>query len=373
MPFEPEKGPLIRFVLVYSRQVSELIAFSQHSICDGLSLVNLLHDILIRYANPAIKGQALWPPVTCDYLKKDDIFSSKSIDEAVIDHYNEQWRKSPHYFSQEDFCIIYEALARRIRHKIVILQLEPEETLDLVNRCRENGATVTSAMTAAFLAAYQEIRGQPPENRRTIQVPFDLRRRLGANRGNFLGFFVGAFKFPFAYDPKKSFWKNAHELQEIIRKRAEMLDTSAINMEPFDPTLVDAFTNCAPYVDLLPEAFSQTENLSAFVRDRENIAFELCSKAVYNLPGTISTNIGRLYFPALYGTLLIDRIFFVAPASEAFPLFIAGVSVNDCLAFSLNYVEQVGERYALTRDMIRIRNRALEYLGFPEKASDRAI
>ncbi|VVB68925.1 Alcohol acetyltransferase [uncultured archaeon] len=373
LPFEPERGPLIRFVLVYSRPVSELIVFSQHSICDGLSLVNLLHDILIRYANPAVGGQALCPPVTCDYLEKGDMFSSKSIDKAAIDHYNEQWQKSPHYFSQKDFIIIYKALARRIRHRIVILQLEPEETLDLAARCRENGATVTSAMTAAFLAAYQEIRGQLPENRRTIQVPFDLRRRLGPNRENFLGFFVGAFKFPFAYNSKESFWKNARELQEIIRKRAEILDTSAINMEPFDPTLVDAFTNCAPYVDLLPEAFSQTENLSAFARDRENIAFELSSKAVYNLPGTISTSIGRLNFPQLYGTLRIDRIFFVAPGSEAFPLFIAGVSIDDRLAFSLNYVEPVEGGCALTRDMIRIRNKALEYLGFPEKASDRAI
>ena len=262
---------------------------------------------------------------------------------------------------------------KRIRHEIVLLQLDPKETLDLVARCRENGATVTSALTAAFLAAYQEVRGQLPENRRTIQVPFDLQRHISANLGDFLGFFVGAFKFPFAYDSKRSFWKNALELQEIIQKRAEILDTSAIDMEPFDPTLVDAFTNCAPYVDLLPEAFSQTENLSSFAGDRENIAFELSSKAVYDLPGTISSNIGRLYFPEAYGSLRLDRMFFVAPASEAFPLFIAGVSINDRLAFSLNFVEQVGEEEALIGDMIRIRNRALEYLGFPEKASDRAI
>jgi len=41
---------------------------------------------------------------------------------------------------------------------------------------------------------------------------------------------------PFVYDAKRSFWKNAQELQEIIRKRAEMLDTSAIDMELFDPS-----------------------------------------------------------------------------------------------------------------------------------------
>jgi len=370
--FEPERGPLIRFVLVCSKEVSELIAFSQHSICDGISLANLLRDILASYANPAKRGQAIRPLATTDCLKKNGI-SSKFIDKAAIQHYNDQWHKCPHYFSQEDFCSIYDALTKRIRHEIVLLQLEPEETLDLVARCRENGATVTSALTAAFLAAYQEIKGNLPENMRTIQVPFDLRRRLCANSGDFLGFFVGAFKFPFAYDSKRSFWKNAQELQELIRKRAEILDTSAIDMEPFDPTLVDAFTNCAPYVDLLPEAFSQTENLSSFAQDRENIAFELCSKSVYNLPGTISSNIGRLYFPEAYGSLRLDRMFFVAPASEAFPLFIAGVSVNDRLAFSLNFVERVGEGKALIEDMIRIRNRALEYLGFLGRASDKAI
>ncbi len=69
--FEPERGPLIRFVLVCSKEVSELIAFSQHSICDGISLANLLRDILASYANPAKRGQAIRPPATTDYLKKD--------------------------------------------------------------------------------------------------------------------------------------------------------------------------------------------------------------------------------------------------------------------------------------------------------------
>lgn len=223
------------------------------------------------------------------------------------------------------------------------------------------------------LAAFQEIRGGLTENRRTIQVPFDLRSRLGVKPGDFLGFFAGAFKFPFDYDFKRSFWENAKEMQEIMRKKAEMLDTSAIDMESFDPTLVDAFTNCAPYADLLPEAFSQTDNLSSFARDRGNIAFELSSQAIYNLPGTISSNIGRMQFSDGYGSLKLDRMFFVAPASEAFPIFIAGISINDRLAFSLNYIVRVGEEDVLTGDMIKIRNRALEHLGFPGKINDRAM
>jgi hypothetical protein len=43
-------------------------------------------------------------------------------------------------------------------------------------------------------------------------------------------------------------------------------------------------------------------------------------------------------------------------------------------ALSLNYVVELGnEDSPLDRDMIRVRNRALEYLGFPEKANDRAM
>jgi len=77
-PFEVETGPLIRFVLVYSEQVSELIAFSNHCICDGVALANLICDILIFYAEPA--KEMIEPPLSTDYLQRDeDPASSNSV------------------------------------------------------------------------------------------------------------------------------------------------------------------------------------------------------------------------------------------------------------------------------------------------------
>ncbi len=53
---------------------------------------------------------------------------------------------------------------------------------------------------------------------------------------------------------------------------------------------------------------------------------------------------------------------------------LGGIGVSGRLAFSLNYIEQVKDNgLSPTEDMIRIRNRALEYLGFPEKANDDAV
>jgi len=88
----------------------------------------------------------------------------------------------------------------------------------------------------------------------------------------------------------------------------------------------------------------------------------------------ISTNLGRLDFPLTFGDLQIERISFVPAANSSVPLILGGVSVGGKLVFSLNYAEETGDHNtSLTQDMIRVRNRALEYLGFPEKANDSAM
>ena len=46
IPFEMVKGPLIRFILLYSAEISDLIIFCQHTICDGMSLAYLARDIM---------------------------------------------------------------------------------------------------------------------------------------------------------------------------------------------------------------------------------------------------------------------------------------------------------------------------------------
>jgi NRPS condensation-like uncharacterized protein len=374
-PFEPEIGPLIRFVLVYSPQVSELIVFSEHSICDGTALANLIRDLLGSYANPKKEVEVISPPMITNYLPKEGRFSlPKLIGRVFINHYNNQWRKKPHYISQENFNEIHAAYWQKFRYNIVLLQLEPEETLDLSLRCKESEVTIGSALTAAFLAAYQEVIGPLPKNKRSISIPFDLRRHLKEDTGNGFCFLTGGFNFPFAYDGKKSFWKNAQDLHRIIQKRVKMLDNSGLDMEHFDPTLIDAFFNLAPYIKQVPDAFNQTESLSAFARDKKSPAITISNKISSKLPGLITTNLGRLDFPETYGDLRLDRMFLVPSTGEDVPLVLGGVGVCSKLVFSLNYLEQNDSNNpSSTGDMIRVRNKALEYLGFPEKANESAM
>jgi NRPS condensation-like uncharacterized protein len=372
VPFEPEVGPLIRFVLMYSSEVSELMVFSEHCVCDGTALANLIHDILDCYADPKRDVSVISPPAITDYLQKKDSFSiSTIIGSFFINRYNNQWQKKPYYISQEDFSAIHTAYWEKYRYNIVLLQLEPEETNDLAARCRENGVTIGSAMAAAFLAAYYEVIGPFPKNKRTVSTPFDLRRHFNEGAVDGFCFLSGGFNFPFAYNQKKSFWRNAADLHKIIQRRVKMLDNSGLDMEYFNPTLIDAFFNLAPYIKNVPNAFNKTENLSAFASDKKNVALKISNDIVSKLPGLTTTNLGRLDFSEVYGNLRLDRLFLIPSAGEDIPLIIGEVGVCGRLTFSLNYLEQNNSNdTSPTRDMIKIRNMALEYLGFPEKANE---
>ncbi|MFB3765072.1 MAG: condensation domain-containing protein [Methanotrichaceae archaeon] len=377
VPFEIEIGPLIRFVLVYSSPVSELIAFAQHSICDGVALANLIRDILIFYADPAKEINVIEPPLSTSYLQSNggSSPSSKSIGSDAINNLNIQWRQRPHYFSQADFIEVHKAYWKKMQHNIVLLQLEPEETSRLVSKCRERGVTIISATTAAFMAAYQDVVGPFPAGQNIVTIPYDLRRRLPENIRDAFCLFVGASAFPITFDNKKDIWENAQEIHKIIHKDLERLNTAGLEIDLFDPTLIDASFGFAPLVKLVPEAFETTKNLSAFAHDRENIAFVLSGSFKAAMPAIINTNLGNLNYPVTYGNLKLDRMFFTPGASKDIPLLPAGIGLNGKLEFTLNYAKDMkeGDGSPLDRDMISIRNRTLELLGFPEKANERAI
>jgi NRPS condensation-like uncharacterized protein len=371
-PFELETGPLIRFVLVYSRQVSELIAFSNHGICDGIALANLIRDILIFYAEPAKEIKVIEPPLSADYLQRDeDPAPSNSVGKDAIDNFNHQWRQRPHYFSQADSIEVHKAYWEKMQHKIILLQLEPQETSTLVAKCRENGVTIISATTAAFLAAYQEIVGQFPADQNIMGIPYDLRRCLREKVGDAFCYFVGVSSFSIAYDQEKTIWENAQEIHKIIHKDINRLNAGSPDFELFDPTLIDACFGFAHLMQFIPEAFERTNTLSDFARDTKNIA--LMFSGSRKNTAIINTNLGRLDFPQTYGDVRLDRMFFAPPASETIPLILGGVGVGGCLTFSLVYLEnkEVSDQ-SLAGDMIQIRNRALEFLGFPENRNDRA-
>lgn len=373
IPFNLETGPMIRFVLVYSEDISDLVIICNHSICDGMSLAYLVRDLLINYINPEQEIKMLSPPNIMNFLPKGG-FSLSSVLTWLVMHYaNRKWKKNYHYFDHKDYTVLQTAYWKKNLFGTVLLELEAHETKVLSKRCKKNGVTIGSAVTTAFVAAHEDVIGPFIKSQKQISVPFDLRRRAITPIGDVFCLCVGAPRFSYTYNAKKSFWKNVSALHEEIHKRVNKLDSNGLDVPNFDPALIDALCSFAPLKKVIPEAYTQTENLSRFSKDTKSIAFSLASNSENMIPGTIPSNLGQINISEIYGDLKIDRMVFLPAVGDFVPLTLGGVSIGGRMVFSLNYPEPKNKNNPVTGEMIQIRNKALEYLGFPDKITKEAI
>ena len=375
VPFELEKGPLIRFILLHSPEVSDLIVMCNHSICDGMALANLVRDILIYYADPERRITVLNPPDIMKLIPKKSGFSLSAIlTQLFVYNANRKWKKSPHYFFQADYAAITRAYWEKMKCGAVLIELDNQESQIFLEKCRKEGVTVGSAVTAACIAAHNDILDPFTKNLKLVSVPFDLRRHATTSVGDVFCLCVGAPSFPYTYDVKKTFWENAAVLHQEVHKRVEKLDSTGLEVPGFEPSFIDAFACFGPMFKAIPETYSQTDNLSRFAQDKKNVAFSFTHNNKNMTPGTIPSNLGKLNLQTTYGNLHLDRMVFLPAISEIVPLILGGIGAGGRIVFSLTFAEPIrNNSSSREQDMIRIRNRALEYIGFPEKVSERAI
>lgn len=86
-------------------------------------------------------------------------------------------------------------------------------------------------------------------------------------------------------------------------------------MPPFDHSLLDAMAAFAPFSDLVPKAYSQTEILRRFIQDSGNIAMTLNRNFQNMIPGFIPSNLGKKKFQNLtMNSTLNVWYFFLQPA-----------------------------------------------------------
>lgn len=367
IPFNPETGPIIRFVLLHSETVSDLVVICNHSICDGMSLIYLVRDLLNSYTNPGKEIKVI-PPIDIMNFFPRGCFSLQSvIMKLFMGCANRKWEKNPYYFTRKDAVALQDAYWEKYKFNTVLLELGPPETESLLERCRNNGVSIGSVVITAFIAAHEDVIGPFVGNQKQLWVPFDLRRHATIPIDDVFCFCVGSPRFSYTYKSNKSFWDNCLVLHKEIHKRVEKLDSAAVETPDFDPTLLDALSTFALLKDIVPEAYRKTENLSRFIQDEKNIAFSFAKKSAHMIPGTIASNLGRLEIPETYGDLKIEKMIFIPVISDSVSLNLGGISIGNNLVFSLSYAESKDDQNSITIEKIDICNRALEYLGFPDK------
>jgi hypothetical protein len=377
VPFDPSTGPLIRFVLISSPQVSDFIVIAQHAICDGTALAILMRDILVHVASPHLETKEIPPPTLADYVPKTPYGAViEFITRPFISLVNRQWSKKRWVFDQEDFLNIHAAFWQNRIYEIVLLELKKDATERLTVRCREHEITVGSAVTTAFLAAYHDVCGPFKGQQKNVSVPYGLRARVDKPVGDVFCLFVGVCVVKFAYDPHKPFWQNAQVFHRKVRRKLDARDRYGAILDRFDPTLIDVLFSFALHAKEVPEGFSRYGKLAAFVRDKDNIVLKFWKWIASDYSGFSSpnsSNLGRLNFPETFGALRLERMSFSASGPSCL-LSLCGVGVSGTATFTWNRAEDVSGNGGLdTATALKVRDRALEYLEFPEKMSNSAF
>jgi NRPS condensation-like uncharacterized protein len=365
IPYDFETHPLIRFVLLQSQEVSELIILCHHMICDGMSLAYLARDLMVQLGNQSVEGEILPAPepVTIDNLPSD--VSSPGIVKAVINRIKGKWAEEIVFFDQEDYRILTKTYWDNYKHEIITIELSEEETASLVARCREEDITVNSAITAAFSGAQSIVTGDLPLHAKTA-IAASVRDRLPNPPGEAMGYYASGFELKVKYNQKKSFWENARNYHKKIQPNLtnkKVFGDFPVYLQ-MDSNIYEALT-FKKIGALVSSDSPRYKKLSNFGK-REDVVVGLLRRVKMEslearILGTAITNLGRLDFPKTYGPLELDRL--IMQPGGAFPLVhvnmvIGAVTCSGKLSLLLEYAEEAVD----TATMEKIRDKAMDLL-----------
>ena len=364
-PFDFSERPAIRFILVHSQNVSELIILSHHIICDGISLAYLARDLMVYLGEPTKDVEILPNPDPIDLNNLPRDVSMNFIVKFFINRMNKKWNKEKIHFDQEDYEILNETYWKNAKHRIISIELSEEETSSFVGKCKEEKTTVNSALTTAFVGA-QQLTQKNREEMKKVGIAGSLRDRLQRPAGEEMGFFAGVVTLDHTYDENRDFWENARRLNKVVQPlyTNKNLFKEGLMWSYLEPAILEAI-NFKKLGKLVPPQSLKNNKLIAFSKRDDVVSSILKREKMESLDrifmGTAVTNLTRMNFPRKYGDLELERLIF--NPGGAFPLSNVGLVLGAVTCSSkLSLIMEYDESAINTETMTKIKNKAMEFL-----------
>ncbi|MBN2085105.1 MAG: hypothetical protein JW748_07745 [Anaerolineales bacterium] len=365
IPFDFDARPAVRFILVQSSGLSELIILCHHILCDGLSLAYLARDLMIHLGDPSREVEALPDPVLMDLDTMPAAVSINPVVRHFLNRINRQWEKEKVSFTQEDYESIHKAYWEKYPHQMLSIELTEDQTSALVERCRREGVTVNSALTAAFLGAEARVQGRQPHHA-SVYVAANVRDRLRMPAGEVMGFYAGMVSLKHAYADRLDFPENARRFQKKVRPLLtdKKLFQDFLAWCHLDPAMLEAI-HFKKLGGIVAPDQPGYQKLSAFAQRGDTVLSILRRDKQDSLDrkfmGTAVTNLTRMDFPRAYGPLELDRL--ILQPGGGFPLSTVNLVLGAVTcAGKLSLVVEYAERAVDTATVKNIRDDALGVL-----------
>ncbi len=343
--FKFDEGPPIRFCLLHSPDVSDLVIICHHILCDGLSLAYLARDILAYLGNPdaELADQGGPTPLTPESMPEG--VSLNPLVRFFVRRINRQWEESPVFFDQSDYEALSEAYWRSYEHRLTSIELSSDKTEELAIRCRREGVTVNTALVAAYARAQKNVLGN--RHHPKLAIAGDLRGRMNPQAGEAVGFYASAVTHEFEVDGRLGFWDSARRLQRRLTNRYtdKALFKDPLTWSFLNPTILEAI-NFKKIGRLVEGDSPRMRKLRAF-SERDDVVLRILRRdGLDSLDqvaiGTAMTNLTRLDFPSKYGALELERL--IMKPGGAFPLanvniLVGAVTAAGRLSLTTEFIE----------------------------------
>lgn len=365
VPFEFDARPAIRFILIQSSSLSELIILCHHILCDGLSLAYLARDLMVQLGDPTREVVVLPDPVPIDRDNLPEDVSLNAIVRFFINRINKQWEGDRIFFDHEDYTNINQAYWANFEHRLLSVELPEAQTSALVARCRKEGVTVNSALTAAFVGAQYCVQGDKPYHS-SIYVAASVRDRLPMPAGEAMGFYAGMVTLKYKYSGRLSFWENARRFHQKVKPlfTNKNLFNDFLPWCYLEPAILEAI-HFKKLGRLVEPHQSRHQKLTAFGKQGDVVLSLLRREKQESLDrifmGTAVTNLTQMDFPRQYGALELDRL--IMHPGGGFPLATVNLVLGAVTcAGKLSLVVEYAEQAVDTGTMRKIKDTAMECL-----------
>lgn len=363
-PFDFEKGPLIHLYLFKSEDVTDIMIFEHHIICDGKSLAYLANDLMNCLSNPSLELESLSEPlpISQETIPKDHRVGGLML--KIVDKINAKLEQEKVEFDYKDYQENHKAYWDNFDHKTISIELSKEDTQKIVQKSKENGVSVNSALTTAFAGAQRIVQGKKPFHSK-MGVGVDLRNSLEFP-AEVHGFYAGVVNPVFKYNPKKSMWDNAKAFHKTVTKlyTAKNFFKDPAMFSAIDPSMMEQrFYKIMG--GLVKSDSSRFEKLSEFAKRSDTLLGLLKRSDTDSLNkvimGTAITNLTRMDFPEKYGNLTLERL--IMQPGGGFPLTTVNlvIGVVTCSG-KMSIIMEFTEDQLDSETAQKIKKMALEFL-----------
>jgi len=339
--FDYYSQPLIKFILIYSKEISELIIKTDHMFADGLGFSYLARDLFEFLENPSKKVEILRPPplVNKDIIPSDvsdNVFAKK-----VIKYVNKRWKKNQLILTKEDYRELFDSYWNKYKTKYEQINLTKKQTTKLLYLCKKHKVTVNTVLFTALIRAQSDI---VSNKQKKGGISLSTRDRLNENLDGLYGFYATGIFLSFKNNPNKSFWEQAKDFHkkfnEKLNKKTYLINLLRFNQ--LDSSINDGII-VKMFGDIISDKYKNFDKLSTYSKKKDVVSFILNWTVNKHFDFGL-TNLGSIDLKEKYGDLNIDRVYYLPHTSPSTDIILSAVSSSGKLSIGIAYIENIIER-----------------------------